>query len=245
MISESPSSDDLVAREIDARIVIAVEEERRRIASELHDNFGQELTSALILSQQLIDQLNDDTTVEIAERLFQINTRLASETRRLSNGLQPTGFLEIGLDFALNALAEGIDALGTTCRFIGTVDCQGIALASSLHLYRIAQEAAINAVKHSRADAILIRLTNADDESGLDAAQSAAIDLSIIDNGIGFANAQSREGHSGLANMQRHARMLGGTLAIGKNDVNEKGTVVTCNVRRTEIERRDQNEQQR
>jgi len=142
-------------------------------------------------------------------------------TRDLARGLSPVDRDEGGLESALNELASSTSSLtGISCSFIcvGQVEIRDNARA--VHLFRIAQEALNNAIKHAGPTAVVVALEASD----------GALSLRVSDDGVGFDPTGSERKGMGLNIMRYRARMLAGTLEIQSNS--PIGTMVTCTIAR-------------
>lgn len=190
------------------------ERERRRIGQDLHDDLGQQLAGAWMMADVLQRRLEAGESPEShsAERLCDLLKKALNHTRNLARGLHPVAPEQGGLAKALETLAtQSSELFNVKCRF----QCiEGPALtdeAVMTHLYRIAQEAVSNAVKHGRASSISISL-NRDF-------------LCIHDNGRWKQPSEENPG-LGLRIMRYRAELNGGSLSIQKNS--KRGTTVTC-----------------
>jgi two-component system sensor histidine kinase UhpB len=208
------------------RVLQAQEQERRRLALELHDQTGQSLT-ALSLHISAVAARLDGATSEAARQartqLEQLNAVAEStlyEVQQLAKQLRPPLLDDLGLVAALRWLAQdGSDRLGTkvSMRLSGSV-ARGAPAANSAAprlpapietaLFRIAQESLTNAVRHGHASrvAVLLRQT------------PTYVSLLVADDGDGFSVLPHQErfagGGTGLDGMAERARLLGGHLAI-------------------------------
>jgi signal transduction histidine kinase len=194
-------------RNLTAGLLRGQEQERRRIARELHDGINQTLAALSIELSTLEDQfpVSDATR----RRLLSIEDRvlaISEEIRRISHELQPSILEHAGFVAALRSHCREfstqtkIQTHVTTHRVPERIDP---AIATSL--FRLSQEALQNVAKYSGATEVRLRV--AEDREG--------IRLSISDNGRGFDPAQARrEGGLGLTSMNERARSLGGTLSI-------------------------------
>lgn len=195
----------VAAREEHARlegeVLAASERERHSIGADLHDGLGQLLTAV----EFMCTALKEDTTTsqpEVAARLDQMGSMLreaVAQTRYLARGLVPVGGGPDALQNGLAALADRTNSLGRTrCEFEcpETVEVADAVVTS--HLYRIAQEAVNNALKHARAHRIVIRLQR----------QDAQLQLEIEDDGIGLTEGSEGRG-AGLGLMRHRAGLIG------------------------------------
>jgi signal transduction histidine kinase len=167
------------AKQLERELAHVIEEERRRIGYELHDDLGQRLTGMSLSFKALAETLQPvsaDLSAQ-AEALERTTSEAIASVRSLAHGLMPVPGGRGGLGAALEQLAAGVSSRHTifcVFDFDDPVDIENDTVATNL--YRIAQEAVNNAVRHSRATAVKIHL---DDEYG-------KVILSIKDNGIGF-----------------------------------------------------------
>src|SRR5262249_12368926 len=137
------------------------EREQRRISQDLHDGLGQHLTGLMHLSSVLHSNLKERSLPEAAEaaRIATLLREAAEQTRTLARGLHPVEMEASGLMASLDHLADKTRELfKIDCRF----ECRNGVLVQDVvmatHLYRIAQEAINNAIKHGRASQIRIEL---------------------------------------------------------------------------------------
>lgn len=178
--------------------------ERERMGRDLHDSIGQKLSAAAMLARAVARKLDgtEAPEAENARLLAGLVKESAAEARRIAHGLAPVELPGGGLAEALRRLAaETRDAAGLDCEFTGAPDAPEPDPATALNLYRIAQEAAANAVRHARARALWLRL---EPESG-------GLRLEIEDDGIGLPDVVPAQG-LGLRLMRRRATTIGGTI---------------------------------
>jgi two-component system, LuxR family, sensor kinase FixL len=205
-------------KRLEKEILEISEREQRRIGQDLHDGLCQHLAGIELMSQVLEQKLARRSKAAAA-RAGDIakNVRDAiGHTRLLARGLSPVTLESEGLMSALQELALNTEKIfHVTCRF----DCHPPVLVSdypaATHLFRLAQEAVSNALKHGKAKRIFIRLKE----------ERGRLALSIVDNGSGIPAQIPKSKGMGLRIMQSRAGMIGGTLAIERNAVG--GTSVT------------------
>jgi PAS domain S-box-containing protein len=211
-------------RRLEKEILNVSEQERRRIGQDLHDGLGQMLTGIGLLSQDVARRL-DETDHPCADDMAEITEHIKEAdqyARDLSHGLIP-------VDVEANGLGEALRRLSTNAERLFDVDCAFQEVETALvhdnttatHLYRIAQEAVNNAVRHGEADEIKIML----------AAGETQIRLQVRDDGSGFSEEDTEDAGMGVHIMNYRARIIGGTLDLSST-VGE-GTVVTCTLPRT------------
>ena len=213
-------------RRLEQEILEVSEQERRRIGQDLHDGLGQMLTGISLITQNLARKARGEGA-PIAEDLFEI-TELVKEAdqhaRGLARGLVPVDLDAKGLAAALRRFASNAERLfGIRCTFeeVGSALLHDNTAAT--HLYRIAQEAVSNAVKHGRASNVTVRLASGEDQ----------IRIRIEDNGIGFPDELPEHRGMGVRIMQHRARMVGGSLEIRR--ATSGGTIVVCTVPRRRV----------
>ncbi len=192
--------------------------EQRRIGRELHDGLCQHLAGIGFLAQALARRVpkSDPALAQDATELANLLGEAISLAKGLTRGLIPVRLETEGLAPALQELT------GTASKLFG-VDChleEPFSLSKTdstilLHLYRIAQEALNNAIKHGRASQVTISI----------AEESPWACLAIKDNGKGFSVGTSPDGGLGLGIMRYRAMMLGGTLSVQSD---AQGTYVLC-----------------
>jgi len=195
-------------------------EERRRVGRELHDGLGQQLTAIELMTHTLARELKSLAPVH-AKAAFEITNYIRksiTQTRELAHGMLPISADSGGLMNALQELARMTALAGLPCEFQcgQPVEIEDGAVAS--HLYRIAQEAITNALKHSGAKRILLQLED----------QGGALELTVQDDGRGLPRRKTPTGGMGLQVMQHRARLMGGHLAI--ESTASKGVRIACSL---------------
>jgi PAS domain S-box-containing protein len=199
----------------------AIGGEQRRIAEELHDGLGQELTGLALSVRALANRAQKERDIISVElnQLALLATSCIQDANRIVQGLSPLTNLDGNLDTALEALAKRSSLSGTRVRFRGRNDISPLVeLKVRNHLYRIAQEAVQNALKHSGARSIDIELL----------ARPGTLSLSITDDGQGL-NPEAATGMGlGMRTMRFRASAIGGKLSITRGA--NGGNAVICDV---------------
>ena len=192
---------ELERAEGNARALAAQENERRRIAQELHDEVGQSLTVVLLSTKRALDMRPDDIENELT--LVRDSARASlDEVRRIVRGLRPGVLEELGLVTALGAIAQEFDMKSpVNVRHQLTARLPTLTANTELVIFRVAQEALTNASRHATAKTVDMRLL-ADPES---------VTLSITDDGRGMSTEGNGEGIRG---MRERALAVGGELRI-------------------------------
>ncbi len=194
-------------------------DEQRRIGQDLHDGLGQHLTGIAFMSKVQQRKLTEKGWEEAADaaRIVKLVNEAINKTRELAHGLLPVVSDSEGLMSALKRWAAEVeDLFAISCRF----GCDEPVLihdsGMSTHLYRIAQEAVNNAIRHGHAGEILITLSSRDG-SGT---------LVIEDDGPGLPEMPANHLGMGLQIMSYRARMIGGSLKVQRGKI--CGATVTC-----------------
>lgn len=186
-----------------------MEDERLRIARELHDDFCQRLTGMklqlLAISQELpkSQQIVDKSLRGLKEQI----RRMIVDVRRISYNLRPSALDDFGLVTALKALCRDFErSHDLHVHFETTVNGTQFNNAQvEIALYRIAQEALSNAALHAQAKDVVMRF----------AADQSSVKLTIQDNGLGILSASSPKNQGlGLMNMKERSELLGGTFTV-------------------------------
>lgn len=193
--------------------------EQRRIAQDLHDGLGQHLTGIAFMSKVLEEKLSDKSLPEAEEaaKIVKMVNQAIENTRQLARGLHPVAAEPLGLFSALKKWASEVEGLfHIRCSF----QCENpfpihdVNLAT--HLYRIAQEAVNNAIRHGKSRNIVI---------GLSGKNGAGL-LTIQDDGDGILKKQASQPGVGLSIMNYRADMVGGSLKVQANE--GRGITVSC-----------------
>ena len=187
---------------------LAVVKERERLARELHDSVTQSLYSLMLLAvagQQLAEAGDFDRIAGYMERLNEISQQALKEMRLLVYELRPLALSREGL---VGALQQRLDAVekraGVDARLLVEGEIQLPASAEEA-LYRIAQEALNNALKHAVPTRVTVRIQSADDR----------VTLEVVDDGVGFdPSAIADRGGMGLISIRERVEKIGGTVEI-------------------------------
>jgi two-component system, LuxR family, sensor kinase FixL len=193
--------------------------EQRRIGQDLHDGVCQQMAAIAFRTHSLARRLQDKIPAESteAECIGALITESLNQTRGVARGLFPVRLEENGLVSALEELAA---TTGQRFKLTCTFTCEGtppaIDNSVALHVYYIAQEAVLNAARHSQAKQIAIRLTRSQER----------LRLSVQDDGLGFEPAETHQAGMGIAIMGYRARVIGATLDLKAKPGH--GTELSC-----------------
>jgi len=189
--------------------------EHRRIGEYLHDNVGQLVTGIGFLSESLCQRLEGESDADLAREIRALAVQVLSETRHLSRGFFAVSLESHGLGYALVELCDFIaKTFGVACRFSEPELHTPVSADQASHLYRIAQEAINNALKHGDATRIQVDLVT----------HETAGFLRVWNNGKPFAPTGDSDG-IGLAVMRNRAEQIGGKISYHSD---EDGVQMMC-----------------
>ncbi|GAA4019236.1 sensor histidine kinase [Actimicrobium antarcticum] len=185
-----------------------IEEERTALARELHDELGQSLTAMRSIAKSLLQQaaLQDSASQRSVQMLFDTAGSTADALHRMIPRLRPIQLDGMGLADALRDLVTELQLNNPALDITFKVDPELNVLPDALEipLYRIAQEALTNVIRHAGASHVLVWLRQ----------QDGNLRLSVCDNGKGVTGTLVRAGHYGVRGMQERAESLGGILQL-------------------------------
>jgi PAS domain S-box-containing protein len=227
----APSSDDEVLmlvrdvteqKRLQREILEISNREQERLGHELHDGIAQQLMGIALLCKALQKQLERQSQPAAAQasQIEKVVEDALAQTRSLARGLAPVEIGAGGLEAALEDLARRVDKIhGVRCVFRRGPRAATESSVEALHLYRIAQEAVSNALRHAKPTRIIIDLSSASGRSR----------LTVVDDGIGIApdaDSSRREKGMGLNIMRYRARMIDAIFDV--RPAPKKGTMVSC-----------------
>ncbi len=197
-------------RALAKRVLTAQEDERRRIARDLHDEIGQSLTSVLIGLRMAEDAPALESARARLDDLRRITGGALDEVRRLARGIRPSVLDDLGLGPALERHAEDF-ARAHGVRVVVHAPGLDERLPEEVEttLYRVVQEALTNAARHAQAANVRVTVERA----------AASVAATVADDGRGFDSTPvlrdpAKEGHFGLSGMRERAGLLHGSLVI-------------------------------
>ena len=202
------------------RLLTVTDAEQQRIGADLHDGLGQQLTGLSCLAAALEERLKREAPAAAvqAQAIAQLASDAIAQARALARGLCPVQLENAGLLVALEEMALNARTLhGVEARFVVKGPPPNCDHLAALHLYRIAQEAVHNAVRHGKARHVRISLSS----------RQAEHRLVITDDGCGFSPAaHGTAPGGGLRLMGYRAAMIGGVFAADSQP--GRGTRITC-----------------
>ena len=214
-----------VARDVTARkrmekeILEISSREQQRLGHDLHDGVCQQLAAIAYRAHVLARHLKAKDAADSAEAsdISSLINESLVQTRTVARGLFPVRLEEDGLVAAVEELTTGIGKLyGIKCGFSSSGTLPTMHNSVAMHLHFIAQEAIINAAKHSQASVIAVRLLKEKDD----------LVLTVQDNGVGFRAADRDRAGMGIGIMQYRAKAIGAALELHAQP--GQGTLITC-----------------
>ena len=209
-------------RDVAARALAAEEEERKRIARELHDDTAQSLAALMLRLRLARNQEDPEARARSLDELREEVGEALERIRRFARGLRPPALDELGLVPALESHVRGLsEAAGIPVRMEAESVDGLLSPHAELALYRIAQEALSNAIRHARASNVRVSIRR----------RAGSVVLTVRDDGRGFSVAAMREGDRpgmGLFGMEERAAYLGGRVEIRSRP--GRGTVVRATI---------------
>jgi signal transduction histidine kinase len=196
-----------------------IERERRWIGQELHDSIGQQLTGVEFMAETLQHKLYSKSLDEAsyAARITALVNQAAEQMHEFARKLHPVDLNVSNLTSAFDDLAASTEHLfSISCIFKHSKFVSVNDTSVTINLYRIAQEAITNAVRHGGAKNVVIKLTSIRGRST----------LTVKSDGLDFPGNQAASKGMGLKLMNHRAETIGGSLSIHRGA--NGGTIVTC-----------------
>jgi signal transduction histidine kinase len=219
------------AERLAAQVILAQEEERRRVARELHDEAGQALTAVIIGLERGLAGMPEvyaaDLPIQprqLISDLRDLAAQTLDEVRKLALELRPSVLDDLGLVAALRQYVRSTEersGLAAQLTLVGWDELdQRLPPEVETALFRIAQEALTNAIRHAQARSVQLRLRRSPD----------CVRLDIRDDGIGLTAVPTREPgeHLGIFGMRERARLLGGEFHA--TSISPRGTLVHVSI---------------
>lgn len=214
-------SDITERKRLEREVLQVATREQQRIGSDLHDGLGQQLTGIALLLKGLVPRLARARPAELrgdVEQIVSLVNDAIDSTRSLARGLSPVPAAHDGLPLALEALGTQIvERHGVNVVVDNALpEGQGFDDNTATHLYRIAQEALGNALRHGQPTCVTVQLR----------AEGGQIELAVTDDGSGFDRRAVQSMGLGLKIMRFRAQMIGGDLAV--ESTTGVGTTIRC-----------------
>ncbi|MCX5799765.1 MAG: histidine kinase [Proteobacteria bacterium] len=203
--------------------------EQQRIGQDLHDGLSQQLTGIAFLGKVLQQKMAIKSLCEAhdAGEIVSLIDEAITQTRGLASGLCPVRLEANGLMTALSELSHNVERLfGVSCRFEYDTPVLIDDNIMAIHLYRIAQEAVHNAIKHGKATHVVIHIRNV----------NRTTILTVRNNGLGFRKAPKEDKGLGISIMKYRADMIGASLDI--KSYGNRGTIVSCSFQNRQKKKR-------
>jgi signal transduction histidine kinase len=204
---------------LEAQILEISETVQRRVGQDLHDGLSQQLRGIAYLAHVLHHSLAEKALPEAkdAARISELLQNAIGQTRDLARGLTPVQLEADGLMAALKELASSVEGIyGISCHFLCPEPVLLSNPSTAIHLYRIAQEAVQNAIKHGKPGRVAIDLARTDH----------AIRLAVTDDGNGLSRTFAKSTGMGLKIMEYRAKTIGAILELRRGE--QGGTVLSC-----------------
>jgi two-component system sensor histidine kinase UhpB len=190
-------------RDATGRVLLAQEAERLRIAQELHDQVGQELTAVLLLLSSLESKAPEELRTAVLEAQNSVRASL-EDVRRIAIDLRPEALDDLGLESALAVLCDRFaQRTGIEISYEVSEPVPELSTEAELVVYRVAQEALTNVARHSGSAAAELSLRS----------DAGRVVLTVRDHGRGLGSDQAPG--SGIRGMRERAGLIGATLEFG------------------------------
>lgn len=203
-------------RYLTQRSLAIQEDERRKLAYELHDELGQSITAIKAVATSIEQQSSrgDELTREGAETIINLSSRMYDVAKNMMQQLRPPALDELGLRTALQDMIDDWNARHQDifCYFSFSGNVDGLGEQVDINIYRIVQESLTNIIKHAGATTVKINLQEITDGGQIDN-DSKLVELDIEDNGMGFKASDVQKG-LGLMGMRERAQALNGSFNI-------------------------------
>jgi PAS domain S-box-containing protein len=199
------------------QVMTAQENERGRIARELHDETGQALAALLVGLRTIEEARTTAEAVNLAQQMREVAARTLDDVGRLARGLHPAVLDELGLAVAVTRQVQEfarLHAIAEETRIEG-LDAEPLLPLVQTTVYRVLQEALTNVAKHAGARRVSVRLERDD----------TMVELQVQDDGVGFKPGANHRG-LGLQGMRERAALLGGAVQLESAPGN--GTLITA-----------------
>jgi signal transduction histidine kinase len=216
-------------RRLEKQVLEISEWEQQRIGQDLHDGLSQQLAGIAFLGKVLQQKMAIKSLSEAqdAGEIISLIDEAITQTKGLASGLCPVRLEANGLMTALSELSHNVERLfGVLCRFEYDTPVLIDDNIMAIHLYRIAQEAVNNAIKHGKATHVVIHIRN----------NNRTTILTVRNNGLGFRKVPKEDKGLGISIMKYRADMIGASLDI--KSYGDRGTIVSCSFQNRQKKKR-------
>ena len=218
-------------RALASRVQVAREEEKTRIARDLHDDLGQLLTAVQMELRSVEEKLDRQPATELANTLTdhvveigRLVEQTARSVQRIAADLRPSALDRLGLGAALRQEGRGFEErTGVPCEVLVPDDLPELDEGAAISIYRVAQEALTNVARHARASRVTVSL----------GANEHDLTLRIADDGRGLAAADQGPAALGLLGMKERGALLGGEVRL--SGAPGLGTVIELHLPRARV----------
>lgn len=187
--------------------ILSQEEERSRIAKELHDDIGAMLTTTKLYFGQITSELAPEELHKIIEKTGGFLDEMIQDVRSISQNLRPVVLEKLGLIEAISSLIQTVNDSGNIVAELKNSTTKTISKSKELNIYRIIQELITNTIRHAQASKIYIELKN----------EQEALVILYEDNGIGIDQKQMAQKKGlGLKNIESRLSILSGSIDFPK-----------------------------
>ncbi|MFN7044416.1 MAG: sensor histidine kinase [Flavobacterium sp.] len=188
-------------------VLITQEEERKRIAQDLHDDISSKLNVVSLNSHLLkTPNLNETEQLEITNNIIELTQKALENSRRIAHDLLPPVLEKFGLHAGIEELVEEFNSTKTVkVSYENTIDFESYPIEKHLHIFRILQELLNNSLRHGKATKVSIQFTTFDDRKT----------CTYIDNGLGFDSShEENQKGLGMMNIESRINFLEGNFTI-------------------------------
>jgi two-component system, NarL family, sensor kinase len=188
-------------------VLITQEEERKRIAQDLHDDISSKLNVVSLNSQLLkTPNLNESEQIEITNNIIELTQKALEESRRIAHDLLPPVLEKFGLHAGIEELVEEFNSTKSVkVVYENQIDFESYPIEKHLHIFRILQELLNNSIRHGKATKISIQFTTFGEQKT----------CTYIDNGVGFNNTAFQQSKGlGMKNIESRINFLKGNFSF-------------------------------
>lgn len=193
-------------RFLSRKVILGLEEERKRLSRELHDSIGQKIVSIQLEIEWLKSRDADRADKDFYDNMNKITVDAVEELQRICRGLRPLVIDKVGFNAAIKSLLQEFESNCDMliCARIEPIDDTRVNPDTGMNIYRILQEALLNIVRHSKTRKAFVNLRE----------EGAELALEVLDEGCGLEDMESKKLSFGLLGMRERANMSGGRFEM-------------------------------